>query len=116
MESATGGDVGGGGGGSPIDRVSENLQKAIDDLRGAGEKATGEVRSQIDSAVSRLRDATSDATSRAQDQASEWRDTLEKATEDVRLQLGKLAIRAQTNTDALDELQKELKARKKELK
>lgn len=128
MESGT--EPGGGsegGGGSPLDRVTENLQKALDDLRGAGEKATGDVRSQIDSAVSRLRDATSDAqarvrdatsdaTSRAQDQAGEWRETLEKATEDVRLQLGKLAIRAQTTSEAIEELEKELKARKKELK
>src|SRR5690348_8554423 len=102
MESATGGEEGGAGG-SPIDRVSENLQKAIDELRSAGDKATGEVRSQIDSAISRVRDATSDATTRAQDQAGEWRETLEKATEDVRLQLGKLAIRAQTNLDSIEE-------------
>ena len=48
--------------------VRDQVQKAIDDLRSAGEKATGDVRSNIDSAVSRLRDISGDATSRAQDQ------------------------------------------------
>ncbi|MDX6617214.1 MAG: hypothetical protein QOD60_2305, partial [Solirubrobacterales bacterium] len=46
-----------GGGGNPLDRVSESLQKALDDLRGAGEKATGDVRTRIDDAVKRLNDA-----------------------------------------------------------
>ena len=102
---------GGGGGG-----VRDQVQKAIDDLRAAGEKATGDVRSGIDSAVSRLRDVSGDASSRAQDQVSGWRDTLDRATEDVRKELGKLAVRAQTSLEAVDEISKELDARKKALK
>ena len=105
-----------GGGGSPIDRVTENLQKALDDLRGAGEKATGDVRSRIDDAVKRINDVSDQARSGASDQASNWRDTLDKATEDGRVQLGKLAVKAQTSVDALDALEDEIKARKKELK
>ncbi len=105
-----------GSGGGPLGGLSDNLQKAIDDLRGAGEKATGDVRTQIDSAVSRLRDATNDATSRATDASTDWRATLDSATEDVRLQLGKLAIRAQTSKKSLKELKNEIDERKKEIK
>jgi gas vesicle protein len=96
--------------------VKDQVQKAIDDLRAAGEKATGDVRSGIDSAVARLRDVSGGATSRAQDQVSNWRETLDKATEDVRKELGKLAIRAQSSTEALDELGKELEDRRRALK
>jgi gas vesicle protein len=96
--------------------VRDQVQKAIDDLRAAGEKATGDVRSRIDSAVTRLRDVSEGASSRAQDQVSSWRDTLDKATEDVRKELGKLGVRAQTSTEALDEIAKELDERRKALK
>ena len=96
--------------------VRDQVQKAIDDLRAAGEKATGDVRSSIDSAVSRLRDVSGDQVGKAQDQVSSWRDTLDKATEDVRKELGKLAVRAQSSVEALDEIAKELDDRRKALK
>ena len=96
--------------------VRDQVQKAIDDLRAAGEKATGDVRSSIDSAVSRLRDVSGDPVGKAQDQVSSWRETLDKATEDVRKELGKLAVRAQGSIEALDEIAKELDDRRKALK
>ena len=96
--------------------VRDQVQKAIDDLRSAGEKATGDVRSSIDSAVSRLRDVSSDPVGKAQDQVSSWRDTLDKATDDVRKELGKLAVRAQSSLESLDEIAKELDERRKSLK
>jgi hypothetical protein len=95
--------------------MRDNVQKAIEDLRSAGEKATGDVRSNIDSAVARLRDATGDATSKASDQVTSWRSTLEDATEDVRKELAKLAVKAQTSPGALDEIATELEARRKEV-
>lgn len=95
--------------------VRDNVQKAIEDLRSAGEKATGEVRSNIDSALARLREASSDATSKAQDQVSNWRSTLEETTDDMRKELGKLGVRAQTSTEALDEISAELDERRKSL-
>lgn len=101
--------------GSESGGVKDNLQKAIDDLRAAGEKATGDVRSNIDSAVARLRDASGEATKSASDQVSSWRATLEDATEDVRKELGKLAVRAQSSTESLDEMAKELEERRKSL-
>jgi gas vesicle protein len=96
--------------------VRDQIQKAIDELRSAGEKATGDVRSGIDSAVTRLRDVSGGASSKAQDQVSSWRDTLDKATEDVRKELGKLAVKAQSSVEALDEIAKELDERRKALK
>jgi hypothetical protein len=95
--------------------MRDQVQKAIDDLRAAGEKATGDVRSGIDSAVSRLRDISGDATSRATDQISTWRDTLDKATDDVRKELAKLAVRAQGSAESLDEIAKEIEERRKAL-
>ena len=102
MESSSGG-------------LRDNVQKAIDELRAAGEKATGDVRSSIDSAVARLRDASGDVTSKATDQVSEWRQTLEGATDDVRKELGKLGVRAQSSLESLEELAKELDERRKSL-
>jgi polyhydroxyalkanoate synthesis regulator phasin len=96
--------------------VKDQVQKAIDDLRAAGEKATGDVRTRIDDAVSRLRDVSGDASSKAQDQVSSWRETLDKATEDVRKELAKLAVKAQTSVDALDEIATELDERRKAIK
>ena len=106
--------------------IRDDVQRAIDDLRKAGEKATGDVRSGIDSAVSRLRnvsdeaggrvrEATSGASSRAQDQISSWRGTLDSATEDVRRELGRLAVRAQSSLESLEELAKEVDERRKSL-
>jgi polyhydroxyalkanoate synthesis regulator phasin len=103
-------EASGGGGG-----IMDNVQKAIDDLRAAGEKATGDVRSNIDDAVKQLRNISGDATSRAQDQVSTWRETLDKATEDVRKELAKLAVRAQSSVESLDEVAKELDERRKSL-
>jgi vacuolar-type H+-ATPase subunit I/STV1 len=96
--------------------VKDQVQKAIDDLRTAGEKATGDVRSGIDSAVARLRDVSGGASSKAQDQLSGWRETLDKATDDVRKELGKLAVRAQSSLESLDEIAKEVEERRKALK
>ncbi len=96
--------------------VRDQLQKAIDELRAAGEKATGDVRSSIDDAVSRLRDVSGEASSKATDQVSNWRETLDKATEDMRKELGKLAVRAQSSLESLDEIAKELDERREALK
>ena len=95
--------------------VRDQVQKAIDDLKSAGEKATGDVRARIDDAVARLREATEGAGSKAQDQVSSWRETLDEATEDVRKELGKLAVKAQGSVEALDEIANEIDARRKSL-
>jgi len=103
-------------GDNPIDKLTDNLQKALDDLRGAGEKATGDVRTRIDDAVKRLTDASEEARSGAQDQVASLRDTLEKATDDVREQLGKLVVRAQSSVEVLESLRDEIEKRIAELR
>ncbi|HSD24842.1 MAG TPA: hypothetical protein VLB79_11005 [Solirubrobacterales bacterium] len=108
-------EASGSGGGGESASVRDQVQKAIDDLRAAGEKATGDVRTRIDDAVSRLRDVSGEASSRASDQVSNWRETLDKATEDVRKELAKLAVRAQSSTEALDELSQEIEERRQAL-
>lgn len=84
---------------STRERLSSDLQKALDDLRKAGESASGDVRSGIESAVTRIRDASSAASPgdfRAQlDSFREW---LQGAT-----------------VDALDEIEKEVRKRRKQL-
>ena len=95
--------------------VRDQLQRAIDELRAAGEKATGDVRKNIDDAVARLRDVSGTASSSAQAQVSSFRETLDDATEDVRKELGKLAVRAQSSLDSLEEVAKELEERRKSL-
>ena len=107
---------GSGGGGIGGDSgIRENVQKAIEDLRAAGEKATGDVRSNIDSAVARLRDASEEATSKASDQVSSLRSTLDGATEDMRRELAKVAVRAQTTSESLDEIEAEIRDRRRGL-
>jgi hypothetical protein len=103
------------GAGAGSGGIRDNIQRAIDDLRSAGEKATGDVRSNIDSAVQRLRDVSDQATSRATDQVSNWREVLERTTDDARKELGKLAVRTQSSLDALEEISRELEQRRREL-
>ena len=109
-------EASGSGGSGESGGVRDQVQKAIDDLRAAGDKATGDVRTRIDDAVSRLRDVSGEAGSKAQDQVSNWRDTLDNATQDVRKELAKLAVRAQTSPEALDEIAKEIDERRAALK
>ena len=109
-------EAGGSGRGGESGGVRDQVQKAIDDLRAAGEKATGDVRSRIDDAISRLRDVSGEAGSKASDQVSTWRDTLDNATQDVRKELAKLAVRAQSTSEALDEIAKEIDERRQALR
>jgi vacuolar-type H+-ATPase subunit H len=85
---------------STRERLSSDLQKALDDLRRAGENATGDVRSGIESAVSRIRDASSTATREDwRAQVDSFRDWLQNTTADV-----------------LDEIEKEVRKRREQLR
>jgi hypothetical protein len=61
------------------ERVSNNLRRAMEDLREARSKAGGDVRSGIESAMSRLRDA-SDAATPTRKQLDTYRDRLVSGT------------------------------------
>ncbi len=86
------------GGQSTRDRVQGDLQKALDDLRKAGESASGDVRSGIESAVQRIRDASSASSGDIRSQLDGFRDWLQSATVDI-----------------LDELEKEIRKRREQL-
>ena len=96
---------------SPVD----HLQGALDELRKARERASGDIRDGIDSAIERTRGAMKDAGADAQTQVSDWRSSLERASEDVRRELGVLAVRAQHSPEALRAMSAEIRKRKTEL-
>ena len=84
---------------STRERVSSDLQKALEDLRKAGENATGDVRSGIESAVTRIRDASGAASSGdLRGQLDSFRSWLQSATVDI-----------------LDDIEKEVRKRREQL-
>jgi hypothetical protein len=84
---------------STRERVSSDLQKALEDLRKAGENATGDVRSGIESAVTRIRDASGAASSGdLRGQLDSFRNWLQGATVDI-----------------LDDIEKEVRKRREQL-
>jgi hypothetical protein len=61
------------------ERMTDNLRRAMDDLREARKKTTGDVRSGIESAMSRLRGASNAATP-TREQLDTYRDRLASST------------------------------------
>ena len=55
------------------------------------------------------------AGSDTQDQVSDWRGSLDKATDDVRRELGILAVHAQRSPEALKAMSAEIRKRKAEI-
>jgi hypothetical protein len=94
---------------------ADYLQGALDELDKARDRAQGDIRDGIDSAIDRTRKAMKDAGAEAQTQVSDWRSTLEKAGDDVRRELGILAVRAQRSPEALREMSAEIRKRKTEI-
>lgn len=93
----------------------EYLQEALDDLVKARDRAGDDIRSGIDSAIDRTRDALREAGSEAQEQVGDWRRSLEKATDDLRRDLGIVAVRAQSSPEALKAMSAEIRKRKAEI-
>lgn len=91
------------------------LSAALDHLKQAGEEASGEVKEGIDAAANEVRDAYEDTSSRAKHQAEDWQKTLEQAAEDARRDLAKLAVKAQGSPEALDDVEREVAARREQL-
>lgn len=93
----------------------DHLQHAAKELDEARGQAGHDAVSNIDSALKRVRDAAADVRHRAQDQAGDWQETLEQAGDDLRLELGRRGVRAQTSPEALAELSGEITKRQAEL-
>ncbi|MET0511852.1 MAG: hypothetical protein ABW135_09255 [Thermoleophilaceae bacterium] len=94
---------------------AEHLRGALDELTKARERASGDIRSGIDAAIERTREAMSEAGTDAQEQVSDWRTSLDKASDDVRRELGILAVRAQRSPEALRTMSAEIRKRKTEI-
>lgn len=93
----------------------EYLQQAIEDIDHARQHASADIKSNLDSAMGRMRDIAGDLRERAEDEAAGFQKTLEGATEDMRRELGRRAIRAQRSPAALKDLTAEIQRRKAEL-
>jgi hypothetical protein len=91
------------------------LQGALDELTKARERAGDDIRGGIDSAIERTRDAMKEAGAGAQEQLTDWRVSLDRATDDVRRELGILAVRAQRSPEALRAMSAEIRKRKTEI-
>jgi hypothetical protein len=66
--------------------------------------------------IERLRKAATELRSRAEDEASDWEGALEHASEEMRRELGRLAVRAQRTPEALTEMSTEIRRRKTQLR
>ena len=106
--------------------AADYLEHALEDLTQAGQQAQEETRAVIESAVERTREALRDLKeaaggrakklrTRHEDQTLEWQGKLQYASDDVRLELGIEAVRAQRTSLALDAMADEIKRCKREL-
>lgn len=92
------------------------IQKALDDLDKARERASDELRTIIDHTVDRLRKATKDMRARAGGEAAEFEDMIDRASEDVRRDIGRRAVEAQQSPEALKEMASAIRKRQAEMK
>jgi hypothetical protein len=89
--------------------------KAADDLAKARDRATDELRDTIDGAIEYLRNAASALRSRTAGETSQWEDTLDRASENARREMGRRAVRAQRTPEALRDLSTEIRKRKAQI-
>jgi hypothetical protein len=93
----------------------EHLRDALEELGKARDRASDDIREGIDSAIQRTREAMKQAGMGAHEQVSDWRHSLDKASDDVRRELGILAVRAQTSPEALRAMSAEIRKRKAQI-
>lgn len=94
---------------------TEHVKHAIDELELARDDVSDRARGHIDEVLGWLRDTAGDLGTKARDTAGEWQSTLETAGDDLRVECGRRAVRAQQNTLALDELAAEITLRRDEI-
>lgn len=90
----------------------DHLQHAAQDLDKARARASSDVREGIDAALGKIREAAEGVRGRAHDQTGEWQDALEHANDEMRVELGRRGVRAQSSGDALDALSGEITKRR----
>jgi ElaB/YqjD/DUF883 family membrane-anchored ribosome-binding protein len=91
----------------PAKPASKDGHARVDYLQGALDELT--------KAIERTREAMKGAGSDAQEQVADWRSSLDRATDDVRRELGILAVHAQRSPEALRAMSAEIRKRKAEL-
>jgi uncharacterized protein YbjQ (UPF0145 family) len=95
--------------------ATEHLQEAMRDIDKARQAAQGEVRTQLDCAYDRVRDTVAELRDRAGGDLGAWEDSLERASDHLRVELGLRAVRAQRSTEGLTQMAGEIRKRKAEL-
>lgn len=93
----------------------EHLREALEELGKARDRAGDDIRGGIDSAIERTREAMKEAGAETHEQISDWRRSLEKAGDDLRRELGILAVRAQSSPEALRAMSSEIRKRKAQI-
>ena len=96
-------------------RPVDHVRKAIEELDEARTEVGQQARARIDAAIERLREVTNDLGARVKDQAGEFQEMLDDAGDDLRLEFGRRAVRAQRTPEALTALAGEVRRRKAEL-
>jgi hypothetical protein len=96
---------------TPVDHVKH----AINELELARDGVSDQARGHIDEALKRLRGSADDVGARAKGTVADWQATLEAAGEDLRVEFGRRAVRAQQNAAALSEISAEVRRRKLQL-
>ena len=106
----------------PAKSSLDYLQEAMADLEKARQSATGEIRASLDAAIERmrrlateLRERAEELRGRADDEVRDFEKSLDKASDQLRVELGLRAIRAQDSVEALTQLSAEIRRRKAQL-
>ncbi len=108
------------------DQTADYPEHALEDLTQTRQQAQEETQAVTESAVERTREALQDLKeaaegqakklrARHQDQTLEWQGRLQYASDDVLLEIGIKAVRAQRTSLALDAMADEIKRCKREL-
>ena len=92
------------------------LQRALEDLNMARERAQQDAQAGIDDATERIRAAVEDVRTRVREESEELQTRLEHTSDEVRLELGRAVVRAQRTPEALSELAREIRRAKDALK
>ena len=91
------------------------LQEAISDVDKARQSAGGEMRERLDEAMERLRTVATELRERAEEQAHDLEASLDRAGEELRIEFGVRAVRAQRSPKALTRMSSEIRKRRAEL-
>lgn len=91
------------------------VQEALSDIDKARQSAQGEARAQLDRTTERLKTLVTDLRGRAGEELRDVESSLDRANEQVRVEIGLRAVRAQTSPEGLAKLAAAVSTRAAEL-